>query len=33
MDRSILDVASGGTLVDKTPVAAKALIENMSPNS
>jgi hypothetical protein len=33
MDRNILDVASGGALVDKTPVAAKALIENMSLNS
>ncbi|XP_050890729.1 uncharacterized protein LOC127096162 [Lathyrus oleraceus] len=33
MDRNILDAASGGALVDKTPVAAKALTENMSPNS
>ncbi|XP_050919704.1 uncharacterized protein LOC127137276 [Lathyrus oleraceus] len=33
MDRNILDAASGGALVDKTPVAAKALIENMSLNS
>ncbi|XP_045797211.1 uncharacterized protein LOC123891391 [Trifolium pratense] len=33
MDRNILDAASGGALVDKTPAAAKALIENMSLNS
>ena len=33
MDRNILDAASGGALFDKTPVAAKALIENMSLNS
>ncbi|MCI19974.1 hypothetical protein A2U01_0041134, partial [Trifolium medium] len=33
MDRSILDAASGGALVDKTPAAAKTLIENMSLNS
>ncbi|MCI66834.1 hypothetical protein A2U01_0088092, partial [Trifolium medium] len=33
MDRSILDAASGGALVDKTPAAAKSLIENMSLNS
>lgn len=33
MDRSILDAASGGALVDKTPEAARALIENMSINS
>ncbi|XP_050919385.1 uncharacterized protein LOC127136919 [Lathyrus oleraceus] len=33
MDKNILDAASGGALVDKTPVAAKALIENMSLNS
>ncbi|XP_050896534.1 uncharacterized protein LOC127103306 [Lathyrus oleraceus] len=33
MDRNILDAASGGALVDKTPVATKALIENMSFNS
>ncbi|XP_050909288.1 uncharacterized protein LOC127123071 [Lathyrus oleraceus] len=33
MDRNILDAASGGALVDKTPVATKALIENMSLNS
>ncbi|XP_050875237.1 uncharacterized protein LOC127078861 [Lathyrus oleraceus] len=33
IDRNILDAANGGALVDKTPVAAKALIENMSLNS
>ncbi|GAU43740.1 hypothetical protein TSUD_365890 [Trifolium subterraneum] len=33
MDRNILDAASGGALVDKTPAAAKTLIENMSLNS
>ncbi|XP_050895936.1 uncharacterized protein LOC127102633 [Lathyrus oleraceus] len=33
MDRNILDAASDGALVDKTPVPAKALIENMSLNS
>jgi len=33
MDRNILDAASGGALVDKTPAAAKALIENMSLHS
>lgn len=33
MDRNILDAASGGAFVDKTPAAAKALIENMSLNS
>ncbi|MCI46437.1 hypothetical protein A2U01_0067677, partial [Trifolium medium] len=32
MDRNILDAASGGALVDKTPAAAKSLIENMSFN-
>jgi hypothetical protein len=32
MDRNILDASSGGALVDKTLVAAKALIENMSLN-
>ncbi|GAU47094.1 hypothetical protein TSUD_369270 [Trifolium subterraneum] len=30
---NILDAASGGALVDKTPAAAKTLIENMSLNS
>src|SRR3954463_8967303 len=33
MDRNILDAASGGALVDRTPAAARALIENMSLNS
>ncbi|MCI14249.1 hypothetical protein A2U01_0035378, partial [Trifolium medium] len=33
MDRNILDAASGGALVDKTPGAVKGLIENMSLNS
>ncbi|MCI41481.1 hypothetical protein A2U01_0062714, partial [Trifolium medium] len=33
MDRNILDAASGRALVDKTPTAAKSLIENMSLNS
>ena len=33
MDMSIIDAANGGALVDKTPAAAKALIENMSLNS
>ncbi|MCI18302.1 hypothetical protein A2U01_0039456, partial [Trifolium medium] len=33
MDRNILDAAGGGDLVDKTPAAAKSLIENMSLNS
>ncbi|GAU18578.1 hypothetical protein TSUD_325700 [Trifolium subterraneum] len=33
MDRNIMDAASGGALIDKTPVAAKTLIENMSLNS
>ncbi|XP_050919365.1 uncharacterized protein LOC127136899 [Lathyrus oleraceus] len=31
--KNILDAASGGALVDKTPAAVKALIENMSLNS
>ncbi|GAU10586.1 hypothetical protein TSUD_419610, partial [Trifolium subterraneum] len=33
MDKNILDAASGGALVEKTPAAAKTLIENMSLNS
>lgn len=33
MDRNLLDASSGGALVDKTPVVAKSLIENMSLNS
>ena len=32
-DRSIIDVASGGALVDKTPEAARQLILNMAANS
>ena len=32
-DRSIVDAASGGALVDKTPDAAKHLISNMAANS
>jgi hypothetical protein len=31
--RSIIDAASGGTLVDKTPKAARQLISNMAANS
>jgi hypothetical protein len=33
MDKNILNDVSGGALVDKTPAAAKALIENISLNS
>jgi len=33
MERNILDAASGGAIVDKTPVASKSLIEKMSLNS
>lgn len=33
MDINILDVAIGGTLIDRTPTATKTLIENMSLNS
>ena len=33
MDRSMIDAASGGALVDLTPVAAKNLISNMAANS
>ena len=33
MDRNIIDAASGGVLVDKTPAAARALIANMAANS
>ncbi|GAU52014.1 hypothetical protein TSUD_418260, partial [Trifolium subterraneum] len=33
MDRSMVDAASGGALVDKTPDAAKNLIENMAANA
>jgi hypothetical protein len=32
-DRSIIDVASGGALVDRTPEAARQLISNMAANS
>ena len=32
-DRSIIDAASGGALVDKTPEAARQLISNMAANS
>ncbi|XP_027338084.1 uncharacterized protein LOC113852022 [Abrus precatorius] len=33
MERSMLDVASGGTLMDKKPSATKALIDNMAEKS
>ena len=33
MDMSMIDAASGGTLVDKTPEAAQNLIANMAANS
>ena len=33
MERSMVDAASGGALVDKTPEAAKMLISNMAANS
>ncbi|RDX91357.1 hypothetical protein CR513_26682, partial [Mucuna pruriens] len=32
MDRSMIDAASGGALMDKTPVAARHLISNMASN-
>ena len=32
-DRSIIDAASGGALVDKTPEVAHQLISNMAANS
>jgi len=32
-DRSIIDAASGGALVDKTPEATRQLISNMAANS
>ena len=32
MDRNIIDAASGGALVDKTPTAARDLIANMADN-
>ena len=33
MDRSMIDAASGGALVDKTPTEAMSLIANMAANS
>ena len=33
MDRSMIDAASGGALVNKTPQEAKLLISNMAKNS
>ena len=33
MDKSMIDAASGGVLVDKTPAAARDLIVNMAANS
>jgi len=33
MERRIIDAASGGALIDKTPDAAKALLEIMALNS
>ncbi|RDX62871.1 hypothetical protein CR513_58759, partial [Mucuna pruriens] len=33
MDRSIIDAASGGALMDKTPAAARHLISNMASNT
>ena len=33
MDRSMIDTASGGALVDKTPTEAMSLIANMVTNS
>jgi len=32
-DRSIIDAAGGGVLVDKTPEVARQLISNMAANS
>ena len=32
MDRSMIDAASGGVLVDKTPIEAMSLIANMAAN-
>ena len=32
MERSMIDAASGGALVDKTPEAARLLISNMAAN-
>lgn len=33
MDRSVIDAASGGVLVDKTQTAARDLIANMTANT
>ena len=33
MDRNIIDAASGGVLVDKTPTTTRTLITNMAANS
>ncbi|RDY00607.1 hypothetical protein CR513_16194, partial [Mucuna pruriens] len=33
MDRSMIDAASGGALMDKTPAAARHLISNMASNT
>ena len=33
MDRNMVDASSGGTLMDKTPSAARSLISNMAANS
>ncbi|RDX97982.1 hypothetical protein CR513_19172, partial [Mucuna pruriens] len=33
MDRSMIDVASGGALIDKTPAVARLLISNMASNT
>ncbi|RDX78574.1 hypothetical protein CR513_41126, partial [Mucuna pruriens] len=33
MDRSMIDAASGGPLMDKTPIAARNLISNMTSNT
>ena len=32
MDRSMIDAASGGALMDKTPIVSKQLISNMAIN-
>ncbi|RDX72670.1 hypothetical protein CR513_47806, partial [Mucuna pruriens] len=33
MDRSMIDAASGGALMEKTPIAARHLISNMASNT
>ena len=33
MDQSMIDVASGGALIDKTPIEVRNLIANMVANS